>query len=94
MQSGKFRGDGNGEKITNGNENGETVKGYMNVDELTEYLGIAKWTLYQWVSQQRIPHYKFGGLLRFRNTEIEAWTEQHRHESRGPARDLHSAKKL
>ena len=63
-----------------------TLKRYMDVGELAEQLGIPKWTLYQWVSQQRIPHYKFGGLLRFRNTEIEAWAQQHRKESRRPAK--------
>lgn len=46
---------------------------YMPIGELSAYLGIPKWTLYQWVSQRRIPHYKLGGLLRFKREEIEDW---------------------
>ena len=69
-----------------------TLKRYMDVGELAEHLGIPKWTLYQWVSQQRIPHYKFGGLLRFSNSEIEAWAQKHRREGQEPAQGSSSRK--
>ena len=55
---------------------------YVNIEELSRHLGIPRWTLYQWVSQQKIPHYKFGSLLRFKAGEIEAWTLARRREPR------------
>ena len=52
--------------------------GFMTINEVSEFLRIPKRTLYEWVSQRRIPHFKFGGaLLRFKFDEIETWTRQH-----------------
>lgn len=48
----------------------------MDVEQLAAHLGVQKWTLYQWVSQRKIPCYKFGSLLRFRHDEIEAWARR------------------
>ena len=38
---------------------------YLNINELSEYIGIPKGTLYVWACQKRIPYAKIGGLLRF-----------------------------
>ena len=55
---------------------------FMTIREVSAFLCIPKRTLYEWVNQRRIPHFKLGGtLLRFRHDEIEEWTrEQHRDE--------------
>ena len=49
-------------------------RGFMTIQETADFLNIPKRTLYEWVNQRRIPHFKFGGsLLRFKTDEIEAW---------------------
>ncbi|MEK7859301.1 MAG: helix-turn-helix domain-containing protein [Elusimicrobiota bacterium] len=51
---------------------------FMTIKEVSEFLRIPKRTLYEWVSQRRIPHFKFGpAVLRFRADEIEAWARHH-----------------
>jgi excisionase family DNA binding protein len=49
---------------------------YINVNELSEFIGIPKGTLYVWVCQKRIPYVKIGGLLRFDLREIDSWIKE------------------
>jgi excisionase family DNA binding protein len=44
----------------------------IDVNELSQRLSIAKGTLYNWVSQGRLPFKKIGRCLRFDWEEIEA----------------------
>jgi excisionase family DNA binding protein len=48
---------------------------YLNINELSEYIGIPKGTLYVWVCQKRIPHVKISNLLRFDLREIDGWVK-------------------
>jgi len=50
----------------------------LGVDELAEYLGVKKWTLYTWVSQRRIPFVKCGRLTKFDLRDIEHWIEENK----------------
>jgi len=52
----------------------------LGVDELAEYLGVKKWTLYTWVSQRRIPFVKCGRLTKFDLRDIDKWIETNRVE--------------
>jgi len=46
----------------------------LNIDELSEILGVTKSTIYSWTSQNKIPHIKLSKrLLKFRENDIEAW---------------------
>ena len=45
---------------------------YLNINELSDYIGIPKGTLYVWACQRRIPSAKIGGLLRFDMREIDS----------------------
>ena len=51
------------------------MKEYINIDELSECLGIKKSTLYGKVERREIPYYKIGHLVRFKKTEIDKWVE-------------------
>jgi len=62
------------------NTAGNPAGGYMTIKEASEFLRIPKRTLYEWVSQRRIPHFKFGTMLRFKEDELEAWACQHHRE--------------
>ena len=47
---------------------------YLNINELSEYIGIPKGTLYVWVCQKRIPYAKIAGSkLRFDLRLIDDW---------------------
>jgi len=54
---------------------------YLNIDELSEYLGMKKSSLYARVEAGEIPHYRVGRLLRFRLEDIEGWMDGHRQEN-------------
>jgi excisionase family DNA binding protein len=57
-------------------------KRLLNINELSEYLGIPKHTIYQWTSQQRIPFIKIG-RLRFDKEKIDKWLKEKSTEPRG-----------
>ena len=46
---------------------------YLNINELSDYVGIPKSTLYVWVCQKRLPYAKIGGHLRFDLQAIDGW---------------------
>ncbi|HCJ67508.1 MAG TPA: transcriptional regulator [Elusimicrobia bacterium] len=48
----------------------------FSIDEVAEYLGVKKWTLYAWVSQRRIPFVKCGRLTKFDLRRIEQWIQE------------------
>jgi len=48
---------------------------YLNIRELSDYLGISKGTLYVWVCQKRIPYVKISNLLRFDLNQIDGWVK-------------------
>jgi excisionase family DNA binding protein len=45
----------------------------LKVRETAQLLNIAEKTLYQWVEQEKIPHYKLNGAVRFNSDEIVEW---------------------
>ena len=57
------------------------MKEILNVDELSEYLGIKKSCLYSKVERKEIPHYKIGRLVRFKRSDIDLWMEESKVET-------------
>ena len=55
-------------------------KVYLNIDELSQYLGIKKSNLYSKVGGHEIPFYKWGRLIMFKKEEIDAFMEKCRVE--------------
>lgn len=62
-------------------------KRYLSIKELSEYINISVNTIYSWVWQKRIPHVKFGRLVRFdlkaidelvgeKNVEVAKWWKE------------------
>ncbi|OGR54253.1 MAG: hypothetical protein A3I11_07245 [Elusimicrobia bacterium RIFCSPLOWO2_02_FULL_39_32] len=45
----------------------------LNVEELSEYIGTPVGTLYQWVSQRKIPYVKLGRSTKFDVEKIREW---------------------
>ena len=55
-------------------------KRFLGIEELAQYLGVKKGTLYVWACQRRIPYLKIGRLLKFDAREIEDWLKEKRVE--------------
>ncbi|MFI9598174.1 helix-turn-helix domain-containing protein [Nonomuraea sp. NPDC052265] len=50
----------------------------LSIDELADYLGIPKATVYDRWKVWGIPAYKVGRTLRFRERNVETWLERNR----------------
>jgi excisionase family DNA binding protein len=55
-------------------------KVFLNIDELSQYLGIKKSNLYSRVERREIPFYKVGRLIFFKKDEIDAFMDKCRVE--------------
>ena len=51
-------------------------KRLININELSEYVGLSTSTIYSWVSQRRIPFLKVGRLTKFDLEEIDKWIKE------------------
>lgn len=53
---------------------------YLTVAQTATYLGLAPQTVYNWSASDScpLPKYTFGRGVRFKLSDIEAYTEQHR----------------
>jgi excisionase family DNA binding protein len=57
---------------------GPDVNRLLTIVEAAALLGVKTQTLYLWVSQKRVPHRKIGRLVRFTETDLEAFVDQQR----------------
>lgn len=55
-------------------------KVYLNIDELSQYLGIKKCNLYSKVERKEIPFYRWGRLIMFKKDEIDVFMDKCRVE--------------
>jgi len=46
---------------------------WLSVDEIAEYLGIKRDTVYKWIERKNMPAHKVGSLWKFRKEEIDNW---------------------
>ena len=58
----------------------------LNISEVADILGVDVRHIRRLVHERRIPYVKWGHLLRFDPTEIEAWIDQNRRAVRPPLR--------
>lgn len=60
---------------------------WLTVKEASSHYRIKRSTLYLWVGQCIIPHYKVGRLVRFKPEEVGKWLEEHKHNPRSGAKE-------
>ncbi|MDY0374437.1 MAG: helix-turn-helix domain-containing protein [Desulfobacterium sp.] len=46
---------------------------WLSVEEIAQYLGISKDTVYTWISAKGIPAHKIGRLWKFKKDEVDIW---------------------
>jgi len=59
-----------------------TKRRFMSTDELAEYVGMSRNTVYYWVLTKQIPHYKIGNKVKFDIAEVDQWLEARKVNSR------------
>jgi excisionase family DNA binding protein len=59
------------------------------MDEAAKYLGISKLTLYGWVSARKLGYVKIGRLVKFKQTQLDAWIDQHTITARRDSHGTH-----
>jgi len=48
----------------------------LSVDDVCEYLGIGRDTIYKWISAKSFPAYRLGRLWKFKKKEVDQWIER------------------
>lgn len=46
---------------------------WLSVDEIGDYLGIKRDTVYKWISEKQMPAHKIGRLWKFKKDEVDEW---------------------
>lgn len=46
---------------------------WLSVDEVAEYLGVSRDTVYTWVTNKGMPGYKVGRFWKFKCDDVDAW---------------------
>lgn len=52
----------------------DTMSGrWFSVEEIAEYLGVSKDTVYAWIAKRRMPAHRIGRLWKFKTEEVDEW---------------------
>jgi len=62
---------------------------WLSVDEIADYLGIKRDTVYKWISERQMPGHKIGRLWKFRKEDLDEWVR-----SGGAGRDQESTRAI
>lgn len=46
---------------------------WLSVEEIADYLGIKRDTVYKWIERKKMPAHKVGILWKFKRGEIDEW---------------------
>ena len=48
----------------------------QSVDDIREYLGVSRDTVYKWIETRGLPAYRLGRLWKFKREEVEEWVKK------------------
>lgn len=46
---------------------------WLSVQEVAEYLGVSKDSIYAWINNKNMPAHKIGRLWKFKASEVDQW---------------------
>ncbi|AOR69474.1 transcriptional regulator [Burkholderia stabilis] len=46
---------------------------WLSVEDIAEYLGVSKDTVYTWINKRSMPAHRIGRLWKFKTDEIDGW---------------------
>ncbi len=49
---------------------------WLSVDEIADYLGVKRDTVYKWISERDLPAHKIGRLWKFKKAEVDTWVRE------------------
>lgn len=48
---------------------------WLSVEEITEYLGVSKDTVYAWIAKKGMPAHRVGRPWKFQRVEVDTWVK-------------------
>lgn len=48
---------------------------WLSVDEIVEYLGVSRDTIYAWIAERGLPAHRVGRLWKFKKDAVDAWVQ-------------------
>lgn len=58
---------------------------WLSVEEIAEYLGVSKETIYRWLDRGTIPAHRIGKLWKFKPSDVDEWVKSGAAGPNGPA---------
>ncbi len=49
---------------------------FLSIDDIGEYLGVKRDTVYKWISERNMPAHKIGRLWKFKKEEVDGWVHK------------------
>lgn len=49
---------------------------WLSVEEIADYLGVSRDTVYAWVSEKGMPGHRVGRLWKFKTAEVDGWVRE------------------
>lgn len=48
---------------------------WLSVDEICDYLGVKRDTVYKWINEKSMPAHRVGRLWKFKKEQVDTWVE-------------------
>lgn len=48
---------------------------WLSVDEIAEYLGVKRDTIYKWIAEREMPAHRVGRFWKFKIYQVDTWVE-------------------
>ena len=48
----------------------------LSVEDICQYLGLSRDTVYKWIENKGLPAYRLGRLWKFKKEDVDKWLEQ------------------